>query len=339
MIKQTNKRIYLISLFIVLMVIVVGFVGLLWGRSLLVPRLFVPYVDIGTYMPGQVIERVVRLENEGWGSLIIHEVKGMSLPYGFPKRIHAKSTDVIVLRFRAPDGPIPLERNITLHTNDPKEPVMKVFMRGMPDSPFYASPSKIDLKYIVPGENVEKVVAFLTPDNNHSDFSLVASSPNIKISSARNIPARRIDEKEYQIFLIDVGVNKEIPRGAMQEYILVKTGLAKRPYVVVPVKGIVDRGLRVRPEQVFFGMVKDESIMNRIIRLEVIGPGWDSIKIGPLGFSGISAKLQKKREQKFDLHVSLDPAGMPKILKSYITLEDSSGDTIQIPVLAMQKTL
>jgi len=342
MVRQINRRAYIVTLFIALIVVLAGFVGLLWGRSLLVPSLFVSYVDIGTYKPGQVIERLVKLENEGRGSLIIHDAKaccGLSLPYGFPKRIPAKSADVIVLRFRAPASPAPLEKVFALYTNDPINPVKTVFVRDMPDLPFYASPPNVDLQYIIPGEKVEKALAFLITDNEQAAFTFSTSSPNIQISSPRNIDARSFGDKEYNTFVVDVSVDKETPRGPMQEYILVKTGFAKRPYVVVPVKGMVERGLRIRPEQVFFGMVIGESIVNRIIRLEVIGPGWDFIKIGQSGFPGISAKLQQKGQKKFELHVSLDPEGMPKKLKSFITLEDSSGDTLQIPVLALRKTL
>lgn len=342
MVRQINKRVYLISFLIGLMVLLVGGVGLLWGRSVLVPRLVVSDVDIGTYVPGQAVERTIRLENKGWRSLIINKAKpccGMSLPYGFPKRIPARSTDVIVFRIKPRSGPFPFENSIALHTNGPGEPVKKVFVRGAPDLPFYAAPSSIDLHHVVAGGKFANAVTFLIPDNKRPAFGLATSSPNIQISSPRSIPARRFGNREYNMFVMDVVVDKETPRGPMQEYILVKTGIAGRPYVVVPVKGMVESGLRVRPEQIFFGMVIGESIVTRSIRLEVIGPGWDSIKVWPPNFPGIAAKLQQKDEKKFELHVSLDPERMPEQLKSYITLEDSSGDTLQIPLLAVRKTL
>lgn len=121
MVRDTDKIDYRTAFLIGLAVLMAVCLGWLVVNSMVGPRLFVSYVDIGTYVPGQVIERVVRLENEGWGSLIINQAKpccGLSLPYGFPRRIPAKSADVIVVRLRAPDSPVPLEKDFALHTNE-----------------------------------------------------------------------------------------------------------------------------------------------------------------------------------------------------------------------------
>lgn len=327
---------------IIIVILVVAVTGWLWHTTTSCPELVVSDIDLGTYKSARTLERAIRLDNRGSGELLVHDVKtccGISLLGDFAKRIPAGSTEVIVLQIKPRGGPVPYENSFTLHTNDSRKPVKKVFVRGTPNLPIYVSPSSIDLKHIVAGEQVANAVTFLIPDNKQPAFSLVTSSPNIQISSPRSIPARRFGNREYNMFVMDVAVDKETPRGAMQEYILVKTGIARRPYVVVPVKGMVERGLRVRPEQIFFGMVRGESIVTRSIRLEVIGPGWNAIKVAPTNCPGIAAKLQQKGEKKFELHVSLDPARMPEQLKSYITLEDSSGDTLQIPVLAVRKTL
>jgi len=342
MVRQINKRVYLISFFIVLMVLLVGGIGWIWSRSALVPRLVVSDIDLDACKSARTLERALRLENRGSGELLIHDAKvccGISLVGDFPKRISARSTDVIVLRIPIPDGPLTFKKSFALYTNDPRDPEKVVSVRGTSDMPIYVSPPSIDLKHIVAGEQVAKAAVTMIPDNKEVTFSLVTSSPNIQASFPRRVPVTRFGNREYGMFEMDVGVDKETPRGPLQEYILLKTGIAGRPYVVVPVKGMVERGLRVRPEQIFFGMVRGESIVTRSIRLEVIGPGWDSIKIEPSGFPGIAAKLQKKGEKKFELHVSLDPSRMPEQLKSYITLEDSSGDTLQIPLLAVRKTL
>jgi len=328
----------------ILMVIMAGAVtGSFWLTTKRRPELIVSDINLGIYKSAHTLERVLRLENRGPGELLIHDATiccGMSLVGDFPKTIAAGSTDVIVLSFKTPDSPVPLEKYFTLRTNDPEEPVKKVFVRGMPDLPVYASPPVIDLKHIDAGDRVVRAAMIMIPDDsNQASFNIVTSSQNIRVSELRSGPFRRIENREYETFVMDVGVDKETPRGPLQEYIYIKTGISRRPYVVIPVKGMVERGLRTQPNQIFFGMVAGDSIVNRIIRLEVIGPGWGSIKIRPSGIPGIAAKLQQKGKEKFELHVSLDPARMPKQLKSYITLEDSSGDTLQIPLLAMQKTL
>ena len=343
MVGQNEKRDYRSTAFLIgLSVLMAVCLGWLVVGSMLGPRLFVSDVELGAYTPGQLAERAIHLENRGSTKLLIHDVKtccGISLVGDLPKAIAAGSTDVIVLHLRAPNGLAPLEKYVTLHTNDPGEPVRKVFVRGTPDSPVYA-PSSVDLQHIVAGEKVGKTVEFLVADKNKQvTFSVVASTPNIHTSSPLAVPAKRLNNTEYDVFAMDVCVDKETPRGPLHEYIYVKTGLSRRPYLVIRVMGSVERGLRAQPQQAFFGLVKDESIVNRIIRLEVIGPGWDSINVRPPDCPSIAAKLQQKSEKKFELHVFLDPARMPDKLKSKLTLQNSSGDIIQIPVLAMRKTL
>jgi len=342
MIKKIDKGLYRIVILVSLTVILSLCVCWFLNVSKVHPKLVINDINLGSFEVAHTMEQAVRLENQGSGELLIYDVKtccGMSLAGDFPKRISAGSEDVFVIRIRIPESHIPLEKNFVLHTNDPIEPVKKVFIRGVLDLPVYVSPTSIDIQYIVAGKQVKKAGIIMLPDNGQMDFNIVTSSPNIQVSSPRSIPQNIINGREYSMYAIDILVTEKTPRGTLQEYIFVKTGIAGRPYVVVPVKGMVESGLRVRPEQVFFGMVRGESIVTRSIRLEVIGPDWDSINVRPPDCPGIAAKLQQKGEKKFDLHVSLDPARMPEQLKSHITLEDSSGDTLQIPVLAVRKTL
>ena len=324
-------------------VIVAGAVtGWFWLTMTRGPELVVSDIDLGTYTSAHTLERALRLQNRGPGELVIDNAAtccGISQVGDLPKRIPPKSSDVIVFRIKPEASPFPYEKSFALHTNDSRKPVKKVFVRGTPDMPVYVSPGSIDLKHVVAGEQLSEAALILIADNKQATFSVVTSSPNIQASPPRRVPRKRLGNRVYDRFAVDVRVDKEAPRGPLHEYIFLKTGIADRSYVVVPVRGMVECGLRVRPKQVFFGMVASEAIVRRIIRVEVIGPGWDSIRIGPSNSPGIAAKLQQKSEKKFELHVSLDPVRMPDKLKSKLTLQNSSGDTIQIPVLAMRKTL
>ncbi len=337
--KKLERKNYSTVFLVGLLALVAIYFGRSLVGSLLKPKLFVSDVDLGAYIPGQITKCVVHLKNIGSSELQIHNIKtccGISLSGDFPKRIPAGMTDVIVLNIRTSGGPFPLEKDFSIHTNDQREPIKKVFLRGTPDLPVYTMPESVDLNYIIVGEKIANSLTFLVPEGNQPDFSIVTSSSNIYTSSVRGIQSRQINGRDYAVFGMDISVDKDTPRGKLHEYIYVKTGISGRPYIVIPVNGIVESGLRVRPEQVFFGMVED-AIVDRTIRLEVISHGWDIIKIEPQDLRCITAKLQKKEENKFELHVSLDPAVMPEKLKSVITLRNSSGDTIQIPVLAVRK--
>lgn len=69
MVRQINKRVYLISFFIGLIALMVIGVGWIWARSALVPRLVVSDIALGAYKPGDTLERTMLLENQGSGEL------------------------------------------------------------------------------------------------------------------------------------------------------------------------------------------------------------------------------------------------------------------------------
>lgn len=98
------------------------------------------------------------------------------------------------------------------------------------------------------------------------------------------------------------------------------------------------RGLRARPENVFFGVVKDEVVVSRSIDLEVLEPGWDTVEVDRPSEECLQGQVVQTGPSKYELRVSLNPEKMPKILDTVLTLRDSSGDSIQIPVIAVQST-
>lgn len=342
MAKHIDHRNRRVPCIVGLVVLAAACLGWQWGQSFRIPRLVVSDVDMGNYIPGQKVQRVIRLENQGRGSLVVNEVKsccGVSVVGGVPKKIPAASSDVIILQIRAPDDPLPFERSVVLHTNDPTNPARRVFVRGVPDLPVYVSPRSIDLKHVLVGEQVANAAMIMIPDNKQVTFSLTSSSPNVHACFPEEVLVTRLHDRDYGMFEMEVSVGEGTPRGPLREYLLLKTGLERRPYVVIPVTGVVERGVRVRPEQVFFGTVRGRSVASRVVRLEVVGPGWDTIRIEPPDCSGVTATLQQNGEHTFELHVFLDPTRMPAKLRSDITLEASSGDTITIPILAARQTL
>ena len=126
---------------IITVIVLVTGTGWVWHTTKSHPHLFVSNINLGIYQPAHTLERALRLENKGSGELLIHDIKmccGISLLGDFPKRIPAKSTQVIVLRIKTSSGPFPYEKSFALHTNDPRNPIMRVFVRGLPDLPFSA---------------------------------------------------------------------------------------------------------------------------------------------------------------------------------------------------------
>lgn len=335
MIRQIGKKGYRIASFIGLTALMGVCVGwLLCGGLVPGPRLVVSDVDIGTYIPGQTIERAIRLENRGWRSLTIHGAIvccGMSLPGGFPKNIAPRSTNFIVVRVPTPREYTALEQKIALTTNDRTNPVSRITIRGKPDTSFTATPTIIDLGYIVAGDRFPGVSTIRMVNNEKRLLNIVTSSPNIRASFR--------ESSENGAIEIDLETAEETRRGKLQEYIYIRTGIPSQPNVIISILGKVERGLRPRPEQAFFGVVKSKTAVSRRISLEVIGQGWETVQVEPPACDGIEARLEQKDKKRFELHLSLDPSRIPQRLNSFVTLRGSSGDTMQIPILAVRKIL
>jgi hypothetical protein len=333
MVRQTNKDDHRTTFLISLVILMVVCLCWLMVRSMLRPRLIVSDVDIGTYIPGQTVERVIHLENKGWRSLAVHKAYvccGMSLPDGFPKRIAPQSINSIVVHMCTPRGYTALYNKVTLKTNDPTSPVSIIAIRGKPDTSITVDPPIVDLGYVIAGDKFPSVLKIRLADNkNWPNF--VSSSPQIILSSH--------DSSKNDAIEIDLEIAREADRYKLREYVYIKTGIPSQPNIIIPVRANVERGLRSRPEQVFFGVVKGKKVISRRISLEVIGPGWETIQVKPSPCDGINARVEQKDINRFELHVSLNPEKMPQFLKSYVTLLGMSGDTMQIPILAVRKTL
>jgi hypothetical protein len=125
---MTRQIIIIIS---ILMVIMAGAVtGSFWLTTKRRPELIVSDINLGIYKSAHTLERVLRLENRGLGELLIYDATiccGISQVGDLPKRIPPNSTDFIVLRIKPRSGPFPYENSLTLHTNDIRKPIKKVF--------------------------------------------------------------------------------------------------------------------------------------------------------------------------------------------------------------------
>lgn len=305
----------------------------LFNTFVFTPKLVASDIDVGTFMPKMVIERIIRVENRGWASLYIYNVKtccGATLPDGFPKKISPRTVSYIPIRLEMPVSYTPLKRIVALKTNDPKQPISKILIHGKPNTSVKITPPMVHLGY-VKGGKFSDVAKIQMQNKPASSCYATSSSPHIKV-------LLREDTADH-IISVDLELTEHMPRGKFKEYLYIKTNVSKNENLIVPISGTLERGLRPRPEKVFFGIVKEKTLVSRCIRLEIIGSGWETVKIEDIGFDGLDTKLKRESQKTFKLCICLNPLKMPPLLNCSIRLHNLYGDAVQIPVLAVHKKI
>lgn len=296
------------------------------------PRLAVSDVDLGSYIPGQTLERAVCIRNEGRRALAIYAVEpccGMTVPFGFPTAVGPRSAAYVVVRLDTPASYGPIGATLTLRTNDPRNTLAHVAIRATPDDSITVSPTRVDLGYVVAGSTFAGVSIIKVAESWAVPPVAVASTPDLTVSLRQSADGKNVQ--------IDLGIAEGTPRGTLHEYLYVKTGVTRQPNVIIPVLATIERGLRPRPRQVYFGLVTGTRAVSRRIALEVIGSGWDSPHVESVACEGMEARLARTGDGRLGLCVSLDPTQMTQTVNSHITLSSGTGDSIEIPVIAVRK--
>jgi hypothetical protein len=254
---------------------------------------------------------------------------GVTLPFDYPKKIRSRSASFVVLRMRLPFTYNQWNQTLLLKTNDRHNPTTKIHIRAQPDLAMKIVPPAVNMGYIIADKHFADVAKIRTTTETKLSRYITASSPYLK-PSLREVTSSRN-------YMVDIEVLKTAPRGKLEEYLYATTDTPQRRTIIIPIFATIERGLRLRPEQVFFGVVKGKTEVSSGVLLEVIEPGWETVKVVPPSCDAVKAEIEQKGKKKFELRVSLDPVKMPEILKSHIMIESASSDVIQIPLLAMRK--
>jgi hypothetical protein len=331
MARQVGRRMY--GVVVAVAVIGIAISGWCGGRRFARPTLLAFDLDLGVYSPGAVVERAIRLENSGWVPVRIYDVIpccGTTLPQDFPKKVDARSQAVIVVRFQAPSSCVALRRKLTLKTNDYANPIREITLTGTPDDAICVSPPSVECGYIAESMKRDNAVTVTVARKGEQPWYVSTSAPYVSA-------ILRQDRAKGCVFA-DIEVLPSAPRGSFSEYLYIRTGDVKTPNIIVPVIGVVERGLRLRPQQVYFGAVDGTTAVSRTITLEKIGAGWSSITSKPVPCKGVSLQLVDESKPTCKLVVTLDPTVAPANIREDITLQNGSGDSIRIPLIAAKQS-
>jgi hypothetical protein len=285
--------------------------------------------DIGMFLPFGAVDRPILIQNAGKRAVAISNVRtcdGVRLPQGFPKTIPPQSAVALIVCVRGADAPV--EKTITLETDDAARPFVDCVIRGEPDLGVPYAVDGITLGKLTAGQVCPRVWQIENACGLGTACHVVASSPHV-------VPVIR-EMKETGSFAVDIQISANAPRGKMAWYLFATTGVPARPFLAAECKAEIIRGARLSPENAFFGMVPGETVAARTIDIEVLDSQWETVAVDPPQEKCLSVKVVKTEPRKYHLEVSLDPREMPEALHATVTVHNGRGDGLQIPVLAVR---
>ena len=222
-----------------------------------------PNYDFGTVFNGPPIRHVFKIRNAGSGMLELSKVNAScgctaakpsktELGPGETSEI-AVDTDTKYERGHA-------ERIVTVATNDPANPSIRLMMSGDIKPQVTADPFDLFLGSVRHGTGLSRQIVISDMVGGTAPFeikSVTNSSPDIKVTRAP-----RTDGKAGAI--LNVAVASSMPVGPISDVIKIESN---RSPVQIDVSGVVSGDLNAKPAQVSFGVLPHRASAIRIVRL------------------------------------------------------------------------
>ena len=295
------------------------------------PRIVVGDLDLGDIPSGVQIERVVTVKNAGRATLSISDLRtccGCTAPYGWEKQMPPGSQQSVVLRFAAPDPGSQISKRISFITNDPSQPAAQVNVKGRTEDPLVdVEPRAVDLGFTVPRSHPQAAKVLRKGGQ---------AEPMTIVSSAAWLKPVLVWGTDPASASVDLEIDPSCPGGKVNEYLFLKTGLPGMRTLTIPVEGFIERGVRVRPMQVYFGAIRGSEPVEASVMVLPLESSWSSLTVKDPGLDGLRAELLHESGGTLRLAVRIDPKTMPQAVTGKIVLENAQGQTVTVPVFAVR---
>jgi len=295
-----------------------------------VPPAVIAHGDMGQLRPFEVATRPLIIENPGRRAITIkgvHTCCGVSVPFEGSKIVPAHSAIALLAKVSPTDTA--LEKLIAFETDDPSQSIVECLITGEPDLSAPYAIQNVECGKITPGQVVHGLWTIFKGSGPDLTCNAVTTAPYIRVF---------VEEVDAQGNVkLACEVSEDTPRGEIDGFVFVTTGVPAKPFVSAHFHGEVVRGIRTYPEHAYFGPVTGGTPVTREVTLEILESGWDMIQVDSPELECLEAKIEKVDHREYKLTVLLDPTNMPQVLKSNVTIRDSSGDSFQVPVFAMRE--
>jgi len=143
------------------------------------------------------------------------------------------------------------EKTITVYSNDPYEPEIKLVIRGIVKTEVAVDPQGLNFGDVQKGEIFTKTVRLLQLSQNNLMLKKIEANDNYFA-----VAASRFREENSRGINIDVTLKPDVPVGQFREVITLHTNLKRRPRIDVPIWANILGMIKTEPSIVSFGIIK-----------------------------------------------------------------------------------
>lgn len=210
--------------------------------------------DFGKVEQGEHVNHLFRFTNQGGHDLRIESVKtscGCTAAVITSEVIAPGQEGTISATFDTTKFFGEKVKEITVHTNDPAQPVTTLTMQGEILVEVAVDPAQIYLSKVRRGAGATQVVELLYDANK--DIAITDVTSESPLVSVHTEELTKNGKKGKKLL---VTLRKDAPLGRVSTEITVKTTSPKRPSLSIPVFGQIEGDLVIIPSQVSFGVVR-----------------------------------------------------------------------------------
>lgn len=227
-----------------------------------------PVHDFGTVEQGEKVNHLFRFTNQGGKDLRIESLKtscGCTAAIISDKVIPSGGEGTISATFDTGRFIGEKKKTVSVHTNDPNQPVTTLTLQGEIQVEVAARPPQLYVGRLQRGKQVSRTVEVVYAAGSGITITKVENShPSISIKTK----ALELEKEGKQGKKLLVTVAKDAPLGRLNDQIIVTTSSKKRPSIMIPVFGSLEGDLLVEPPQVTFGVVQPGATETRQVNIK-----------------------------------------------------------------------
>lgn len=292
--------------------------------------------DFGKVEQGEQVHRLFHFTNQGSRDLRIEAVKtscGCTAAVLSSEVIPPGQEGTISATFDTSKFFGEKVKTISVHTNDPLQPVTTLTLQGEVEVEIAAEPAQLYLGRVRRGAGATHTVELLYDAKKQIAFTnITAESPFI---SVRSEDIEKDQKKGKKLF---VTLNKDVPLGRVSTEVVVTTTSQKRPTLSIPVFGNIEGDLVVQPPQASFGVVRKGDSKEYDISIKSRAPNPVRLVRTQSSTPTVIAKIDTAKDgEEYRLTLKVNPDGDPGQIRGEVQVftDHPVEKVITIPLYGM----
>ncbi len=293
--------------------------------------------DFGKIGPDQPVKHTFKFQNTGDATLVIGDTQttcGCTVSSISEREIPPNAEGAIEVTFQPNNSGGPKRKSIYVKSNDPDQPSVKLDIAANVIVPVEVRPRSIYWPAERNQKSMRSIEVIYNPEVNLKILGLEFSSPAF---TATYKPMERPDVKGYQV---DLNYDGSLPIGNFQEKLVVLTNNPENQKIDVFLRMKVAGPVKVIPDAVPLGIIKDGQLPTRTIRVYDTDKKDFAVTAVESTSPLISYELNRENQtNRYVINVTLKQAPPAGAFSGRLSIKtnDPSSPVIEVPVYAVVK--